>query len=60
MWEQIGITLALVLVVEGVMPFLNPKRFRETLQVMSTMEDKTLRIIGFSSMISGIVLLYLI
>lgn len=55
-----GMTLALVLVIEGIMPFMNPEGFRETLRMISEMEDNTLRIIGFSSMMGGVVLLYLI
>jgi hypothetical protein len=60
MWEQIGSALALVLVIEGIMPFLNPQGFRETLRMVSEMENDTLRIIGFLSMMSGVILLYLI
>ena len=60
MWEQIGIALALVLVIEGIMPFLNPQGFRETLRTVSEMEDKTIRIIGFSCMMCGVILLYLV
>lgn len=60
MWEQFGIALALVLVIEGVIPFLNPERFRETLRMVSEMEDKTIRVIGFTSMMCGVILLYLI
>lgn len=60
MWEQMGIAVALVLVIEGMMPFINPEGFRETVRMISEMENNTLRIIGFSSMMSGVVLLYLI
>lgn len=60
MWEQMGMALALVMVIEGIMPFINPEGFRETLRLISEMEDNTLRIIGFSSMMSGVILLYLI
>jgi len=58
MWEQMGIAVALVLVIEGMMPFINPEG--ETVRMISEMENNTLRIIGFSSMMSGVVLLYLI
>ena len=60
MWETIGISVALIFVFEGIMPFLNPTGWRETLRTVSEMDDKTLRKVGFSSMVFGVILLYLI
>jgi len=60
MWEKLSIALALIFVIEGIMPFLNPTGWRKTLRQVSEMEDKTLRIIGLSSMIFGVILLYLV
>jgi uncharacterized protein len=60
MWEDFGVAIALVLVIEGIMPFLNPSGWRKTLRSVSDMDDSTLRVIGLSSMIFGVILLYLI
>ena len=60
MWEELGIAIALILVIEGIMPFMNPEGWRQTLRTISEMDDSTLRIIGLSSMIFGVILLYLI
>lgn len=60
MWEKLWIALALIFVIEGIMPFLNPTGWRKTLRQVSEMKDKTLRIIGLSSMIFGVILLYLV
>ena len=60
MWEELGIAIALILVIEGMMPFLNPTGWRQSLRNISEMDDKTLRMIGLSSMIFGVILLYLI
>jgi uncharacterized protein len=49
---------ALMLVIEGIMPFLNPIAFRRILLQMANMEDQQLRSIGFFSMVLGIALLY--
>jgi len=49
---------ALMLVIEGIMPFLNPTAFRRALIQMATMSDKNLRVIGLFSMVFGVVLLY--
>lgn len=49
---------ALMLVIEGVMPFLNPATFRRALIQMTAMPDKHLRMIGLFSMVLGLVILY--
>jgi hypothetical protein len=60
MWQQFGIAIALLLVIEGIIPFLSPTGWRKTLQIISEMPDEKVRLIGFVSMISGVILLYLI
>lgn len=60
MWQDIFAALALVLVIEGLMPFLNPQGWRQTMSSIAQMDDKTLRIIGLASMLVGVVLLYLV
>ena len=51
--------IALLLVFEGVMPFLTPDGWRQAMQQVSQFSDKTLRIIGLVSMLAGVFLLYL-
>ncbi len=58
MWDELLIALALVMVIEGIMPFLSPSIMRSNLQKLIAMNDKNLRILGFLSMISGVTLLY--
>ena len=58
MWDELLIACALVLVLEGVLPFLNPAGFRRTLALISQMDDRTLRIGAFISMALGVMLLY--
>jgi uncharacterized protein YjeT (DUF2065 family) len=60
MWDQLWIALALMLVLEGIMPFLSPAQFRRRLLDVTQMDDATLRIIGLISMILGLALLYLV
>ena len=60
MWHELGIALCLVLVIEGVIPFLYPKRWKEMVAMLADVDDGTMRLAGFSSMILGTVLLYLI
>ncbi|MCB1644169.1 MAG: DUF2065 domain-containing protein [Pseudomonadales bacterium] len=57
MWHDIGVALALVLVFEGIMPFINPGGWKEMIAIVSQLEDNTLRMAGFGSMILGIIVL---
>ncbi|MDG1687661.1 MAG: DUF2065 domain-containing protein [Gammaproteobacteria bacterium] len=52
------IATALMLVIEGIMPFINPVMFRRSLIQLIGMSDQTLRIIGLLSMCFGLGLLY--
>ena len=60
MWHDVGIALCLVLVIEGILPFLYPKRWREMVMMLSEIDDRTMRIAGLVSMLLGTGLLYLI
>ncbi len=60
MWHDFGVALCLVLVIEGIVPFLYPRRWRETVMMLSEVDDKTMRVVGLISMLLGTGLLYLI
>lgn len=60
MFNDLLAALALMLVVEGILPFLNPGALRRTLQTLGKMDDRRLRIMGLLSMLSGVLLLYLV
>lgn len=51
--------IALVLVIEGMMPFLSPDGWRQAMIQAGRLSDKTLRTIGFASMLIGVLVLYL-
>ena len=51
--------LALMLVIEGLLPFLAPKLWRETFQRVMQLSDGQIRFFGLTSMIAGLLLLYL-
>jgi uncharacterized protein len=51
--------LALMLVMEGVLPFVAPKLWREAFSRMLQSNDGQLRFMGFFSMLAGLVLLWL-
>jgi uncharacterized protein YjeT (DUF2065 family) len=60
MWHDLLRALALVLVIEGLLPFLNPAGFRQAMHMISQMDDKSLRSAGFGSMVAGALLMYFI
>jgi len=60
MWNELLIALGLILIIEGIMPFMNPAGLRKMMLLATQMDDKTLRTIGLISMVSGLVLLYLV
>ncbi len=60
MWQDLWTALALVLVIEGVLPFINPNGMRNVWQQMVQMDDKSLRIAGLASMIAGLIVLSLV
>ena len=51
--------LALMLVIEGLLPFLAPKAWRETFQRLMQLSDGQIRFFGLTSMIFGLLLLFL-
>jgi len=52
--------VALVLVLEGVLPFLSPSVWREAFRRMIELTDGQIRFIGLTSMLAGVLLLLLI
>ena len=50
---------ALMLVIEGVLPFLVPALCRETFRRLTEMSDGQIRFIGLTSMLAGLLLLYI-
>jgi hypothetical protein len=60
MWTDILTALALVFIIEGIMPFLNPEGVRRMFIMASQLTNTSLRFIGLTSMILGLVFLYLV
>ena len=60
MWHDLIGAFALVLVIEGLLPFFSPSGTRRVWMQLSQLDDRTLRIAGLASMIGGAVLLQFI
>lgn len=52
--------LALMLVLEGLLPFLSPSTWREVFSRALDMTDGQLRFVGLASMLAGLALLLLV
>lgn len=59
-WGDLLTALALVFIIEGLMPFIHPSGWRDTLHKVLQFSDRQLRFIGISSMIVGLIVLYLV
>ncbi|CAE6708110.1 DUF2065 domain-containing protein [Candidatus Nitrotoga fabula] len=50
--------LALMLIIEGIMPFLFPDLWRDTLHKLALLSERQIRFLGITAMLSGLILLY--
>jgi len=57
-WTDLLAAFALYLVLEGIMPFVNPQAMKRFMLTMAQFADQHLRIWGLVSMALGLVLLY--
>lgn len=60
MWHEFFVALALVFVIEGVMPFLAPEAMRRMMQDVAQQSNRSLRVAGLLSMAGGVALLYFV
>ncbi len=59
LWELLVPALALMLVFEGVLPFLAPTAWRDAFSRMLRFSDGQLRFMGLFSMLAGLLLLFI-
>ena len=60
MWKQLAVALCMVLIIEGILPFLSPRRWRSFAAMALRVDDQSVRILGLASMIVGTTLLYFV
>jgi uncharacterized protein YjeT (DUF2065 family) len=59
-WQILPVAIALVFIIEGLLPFISPNRWRAMLAMAQQMDDRVIRAIGLGSMLFGVVILYLV
>ncbi len=60
MWHDLMVALSLVMVVEGILPFLSPQSWRRMAYSVTQLDDRSMRIMGLASMLIGAGVLYLL
>lgn len=59
-WADLVAALAILLIVEGILPFLSPARSRRIFEQMSRVGDRELRAAGLLGMLAGLGLLFFV
>jgi uncharacterized protein len=56
-WPDLFAAVALVFVLEGMLPFLSPEAYKRLMSLVTEMDDRALRVMGGVSMLIGLILL---
>ncbi len=56
-WSDLLTAFSLVLIIEGILPFLHPASVRRYSQKMNELSDKSLRTFGFVALAAGLLIL---
>ena len=59
-WQVLPVAVSLVFILEGVLPFLSPDRWRQMMTLVVQMDDRIIRNFGLGSMTFGLFLLYIV
>jgi len=60
MWHTLAVAFALLFIIEGMIPFVSPNRWRKLVVTVAQQSDSSMRVVGLVSMLLGLGLLYLI
>lgn len=60
MWQELLTALCLMLIIEGMLPFLYPNRWKDAVRRLSDMDSGSMRVLGLISMVIGASALYLV
>jgi uncharacterized protein len=59
-WTDILTAVALLLVIEGMLPFVGPGRYKQLVAQIVRLSDNHLRAFGLTTMIAGLLLLFFV
>lgn len=55
-WDNVMLALALVMVFEGLLPFISPRMWRDTFRRLIELTDGQIRFMGLVSLLAGLLL----
>jgi len=59
-WTDLLTAIALLLILEGLLPFASPQSIKKVYKTMMETPESSLRMFGLASIVAGLILLYLI
>ena len=59
-WTEIFTAVALLLVIEGMLPFVRPDRYKQLVAQIAQLSDNQLRNLGLVAMIAGLLMLFIV
>ena len=59
-WTEILTAISLVLIIEGMVPFIGPRAYRQIVAQMAQLSDNYLRTVGLVIMVTGVALLFIV
>ena len=59
-WTELLTAFALVLIIEGLLPFASPSRYRQMVAQLVMLGDNHIRTVGLVIIVIGLVLLYIV
>ena len=60
MFSVLLTAFALMLIMEGILPFISPNKWREMIAMVFNMKTSEIRFLGLSSMVAGLLILFFI
>ena len=60
MWQELLLAFGLMLILEGIVPFLYPRRWQKMVEMLAQMDPSSMRLAGLASMVLGLVVIYLV
>jgi len=60
LWDNTGLIVALVLIAEGLLPFVSPRLWRRTFERLLALRDGQIRFVGLLSLAIGLLVLVFI
>ncbi|MGY8863926.1 MAG: DUF2065 domain-containing protein [Pseudomonadales bacterium] len=58
--QYLLVAFCLMLIMEGMLPFLYPQKWRKLVVQLAQISDRHMRLLGLASMLLGLILLYLV